>query len=560
MAAVDQWLATHPRLLKVITLGFIASVIVVSYLVLLVLFLKPEALLIDSLLYPAGNTTTSPRLTPPILVAIFSALLTGSTVAIVTRCVEENLWYALTPRNSRAGITVAESRWLAQWSISAAARLQYLVLGGSWLLRFSGLCILFFAAVSPVLLKGIAQVERTVSASTYQPRSDPFAYWTGFVDDSNAARWGGTLRDLPGEAAFLASMSGLSAPPIDVCDAGETCRVNARMAGFQTICKSEKFDNPNKVGIKDSDKLYREQFCSSLNSRACVDLVRGDSATSVNFTSAAPGDSTAGGEFAVIYGAFTSRYRDTLSDYSIYTVDCEVRYGFVNVTQDGIHPPTIQRDTFRVAPTSQLNTTRMGFLPYLYQNTDAVVYSPFAFVGGAASAGTEIIFKYPIGAALIGPNAMRTGSDVAQRVEAAWDMDNLFAFSRWANTTDRLITRETPRMVYVYDAKVLLVLVLPLLATILGVWKRWQVLGPELMLGYDPVKIARCGPVFGVATFLDEESIDRLRVGRYAQVGLDAESGHHILYYQFIASDDRNSSMGSGGLGTESKVGSSGAE
>ncbi len=43
----------------------------------------------------------------------------------------------------------------------------------------------------------------------------------------------------------------------------------------------------------------------------------------------------------------------------------------------------------------------------------------------------------------------------------------------------------------------LLVLLVPLLATLLSAWGRWRVAGEDVTVGYDPVAIARLGPVVG---------------------------------------------------------------
>jgi hypothetical protein len=538
MGLFQQWATTHSRILKVATALFLAILIALSYLLIVILFIRPQSLLLDSLLYPSANTTNSPRLTPTVSVALLSAILTGATVALVTRCVDESLWRDLTPSNNQARLTVAEARHLAQWSISAAARFRYLGLGNSWLLKFSGLFILAFAAVNPVLLKGISQQATSSTITTYQPREEGVGPWAGFLDASNSQRFGGNTRDLLGESAFLTSLNALNPPAVPIC-ADERCRVNVRRAGFQAKCSSTAYSNPDQMGTQNARSNSRETFCSSLYGKVCATLVRSDPATSVNFTTRLPEKPDVDGAYTVVFGTFVKDYRNVNSDYTVYTVDCDVRYGWVNITQNGTNPPVLLRDSFRTVPATELSLNATSYLqwPYRYDTNQ----SAWTFVGGYAGASTERLFTYAVGTALIGPEAKYSGEEVARRFETAWDTNNIFAFSRRVNATDRLTTVETPRNVYVYDRRVLFILLVPFLAMVLGIWGRWYVQGDDMMLGYDPVKIARCGPVYGVAPYLDERSIDGLMIGRYAQVAMD-ESGREVRYYQFLASGAHSAS------------------
>ena len=74
-------------------------------------------------------------------------------------------------------------------------------------------------------------------------------------------------------------------------------------------------------------------------------------------------------------------------------------------------------------------------------------------------------------------------------------MSTLLAFSRSPYSSDLIITRSSSIPIYVYDRWVLAILLLPLIATILGTWGRWRITGQDIFVGYDPVEIARRGPV-----------------------------------------------------------------
>jgi hypothetical protein len=73
------------------------------------------------------------------------------------------------------------------------------------------------------------------------------------------------------------------------------------------------------------------------------------------------------------------------------------------------------------------------------------------------------------------------------------------AFSRSPYTSSLTIVTTDSLPVYVYDARVLAILLVPFLATVLGTWGRWRVTGNDVFVGYDPVEIARRGPVVGMS-------------------------------------------------------------
>ncbi|KAG5208218.1 hypothetical protein GTR04_5998 [Trichophyton interdigitale] len=85
----------------------------------------PQILRIESLLYIGEHPASRTRFTPQVAVALLSATLTGTTIALATRCVDESLWKHLAPSTAADRITVAESCNLALWSISAVARIRH---------------------------------------------------------------------------------------------------------------------------------------------------------------------------------------------------------------------------------------------------------------------------------------------------------------------------------------------------------------------------------------------------------------------------------------------------
>lgn len=530
MDFLTRFYTAYSRPLKISISISLALVILFAYILLIILFTNPQTLRIDSLLYVGEDPSSHTRFTPQVAIALLSAILTGATIALITRCVDESLWNHLTPSTASDRITAAESRNLALWSISAAARIRYIGIGGSWALRFCAVLLLAGVAVNPILVSGISQTVDSTFETTFQPRNRSFNDFSGFLDDVNTWYVSGTTRDLPGEAAFLTSLRSLNAPAADVCNT-TLCRANARMAGFQANCTSDKIPNLDEIGLKPSSfkGLRRQIFCSPKRGYldVCVDLESSDPATAAMFTNQRATDSD--GDFTTIFGAYVFNWYLAPDELFIYTVDCHVRYGWVNVTQVGSNPPEVLRSSFQVVSKDEL-PRGAGYLSRIYGG-DLLESSPWNFSGGAYGANGEKIVQYPIGAALLGWKETADGPTVAQRIERAWDMDNIFAFGRSIDRIDLSTTIETRVNKYVYNKLALFILIVPFLASILGIWDRWHVLSDELMLGYDPVRIVRCGPLFGVDPATTGEELDKMVVARYVQADMEGEQS-----YQFIAS------------------------
>ncbi|KAF3919110.1 hypothetical protein ABW21_db0206125 [Orbilia brochopaga] len=526
MASLSALYARYSRSAKILVSLFLIAVIIAAYALIVLLFIRPQIFNLDSLIHPEQTTTPYTKVTPSVLIALFSAILTGSTTALVTRCVDESLWKQLTASDSRpvAKLSIAESRHLAEWSISTVARLRYLVSGDSWALRISGIFILVFAGVNPVLLSGISQTTSSSSVTTFQPSNYSLTdrgYWDGFLNDVNTWHSSGNVRDLLGESAFLASLNSLSPPTIPICE-DELCRINAKMAGYQANCKSTTFynlsyDQPAPFGAS------AVKLCSSYSGDVCVTLLDSDPATSANFTNYKPANSS-DGDFTIIIGAYENNWSDYPPENITYLVDCKVQYGWVNITQKGRNPPEVLRSSLQIVSRDELDTW-LNYIGRIYAG-DLYEASPWNFVGGNYGANGEKIVVHPVGVALLGWKNTTDGLTVAQRIERAWDTNNIFALGRSLHAADISTTVETRTTLYVYNRMILLILLVPLFATVLGIWGRWHVQGDELMPGYDPVKIATYGPVYGIPPGLNDRAVDKLKVARYSRGG---------SHYQFIA-------------------------
>lgn len=124
--------------------------------------------------------------------------------------------------------------------------------------------------------------------------------------------------------------------------------------------------------------------------------------------------------------------------------------------------------------------------------------TPYYFTLRYVGTGSNDIYTTPLASGLLGDDASNSAEHVARQIERNFDWATLAAFLRGVNASDVTTTRTTVTRVYVYDRRVLLVLLAPIVATALGAWGRWRVGSDEIVKGYDPVAAAQLGPVEGL--------------------------------------------------------------
>jgi hypothetical protein len=489
----------------------LACLCLVSYALLIVIFVDSEALHIRSLV-----TVVPGELKPAVAISLLAALLTASSSALVTRCVEQSLWLTLSAAHPARRLTVGESHRLAQWSVSPLARLSYPFRGHSWALKFSGIFLLLTAALGPVLVSGVSQRNATSITSSSQAQVRPS--YSGFLDTANVLYNGGNYKDVPMMISAIASMSNLSAPSAPVCTS-ESCSVTAQVASIRADCSSTETANPHRIGgVASGDSTSSSEFCSSLNPDICRSLVSSNPAVYANFTtgpSGGPGcdpqnpSSTPcpAGSWATIFGVWVNDGAGTKSTGTgnLKTVDCALTYGNVTVEQAGTGTPSLDRDSF-VKSAYTWSSYTAGAWQRIYieigndgqgniANSDdsGVTPAPYCFNGAVVATGANTLFKDPIGPSLLGDHAGDAADAVARRIERNFDMATLFAFSRVPEAS-RLEYEETTEVpMWVYNWKVLLALLAPVIASVLGMAGRCRVPGKDVNIGYNPVEIARRG-------------------------------------------------------------------
>ena len=487
---------------------------ILSYILFLILFLSPQSYHISSFIYVEKGS-----LPPASAVTLINTLLGATTSAIVGRCIEQSLWLKLTRRASGKPLTVKESRRLAAWGSSSKARITYCFNGASLLLKLSGPFMIGMAIVSTVLTFGISSAQiPTVRTEFLQNQT---GIWAGWLDAANDDYNGGNFEDVPGVVAALASLNNLTAPASPACsDSG--CYTTAAAVSIHASCAwSEKqYTKKLHVPYSPANKEFVDTFRSAANPQICIQLDGAASPYSyANFsTGPPPGCSSQckAGDFGVIFGVFVNA-TDTLNGpWYLNTVDCTLTYGMATVTQNGTSTPSLVPGSFQKSSTAPADVGYIS-LQRIYTEADK---APYTF---SASSGTgdqaDSLYNSPVATLLLHAKANTSAQAVAAQIEDIFDLATLLAFSREPGASDLEMAFTTTRNQYIYEARVLAILLVPLMATLLGTWGRWRVEGDEVVLGYNPVKIAMRGPVEGApqGSSGTEDDVDEKQVMIYKE-------------------------------------------
>jgi hypothetical protein len=131
----------------------------------------------------------------------------------------------------------------------------------------------------------------------------------------------------------------------------------------------------------------------------------------------------------------------------------------------------------------------------------SIATTPYRFSFADPTSGNNVLAQYLLGKTQTGDDegedyiSTKLGTSDTQRVaramEANFDMATLFAFARSPHAASIDITTTLERNIWTYDTTVLAILALPLLATVLVLCIAWKVQSDEVVIGYDPLEIAR---------------------------------------------------------------------
>ncbi|KAH7375196.1 hypothetical protein B0T11DRAFT_308823 [Plectosphaerella cucumerina] len=515
---------TRGKALNILISVSLAFACLACYAILIILFMRPSLYHISSLVNVGRPSSWS--LTPAVAVGLISALLAAATTALITRSVEHSLWLKLVPRSVRTPLTAGETTRQAMWSVSPLARLTYAVTGASWLLKLGGLLLLAVSIVSPVLLAGISQTDHfEVSTSTTVHTAD---FWAPWITRSNFLFFGGSATDLTFNMAVQSSNGGVSAPVAPVCDSS-SCSVSTTSAALHATCEGHTQPNDRFAGIPvcgdtpESD--WVTNFCSDIMPSMCVNLTCGGPSTFANFKTSTDADCesdtscvSSPGAWAVIFGAWVGGIQGDNGNKDI-------------INTAGATTPQLDRSSFRRSGntldsyTSPISSVRTFIWGELAQRT------PYFFTLRLVGTSFNDLYTQPFAAGLLGDDAGNSADAVARRIEENFDWATMSAFARQPNASDVVTTMREATRVYVYNHMVLLILLVPLLATLLGTWGRWAVGSDDDVLGYDPVAIATRGPVDGIAApaFVGSaeyrKACEKLRLVGYEEGVVDPHTG-----------------------------------
>ncbi|KFG79489.1 hypothetical protein MANI_021747 [Metarhizium anisopliae] len=526
------------RLLNILLTASLALVSLVCYILLIILYVQPKLYHIPSLVYVDGSSSIKPS----VAVSLITATLAAATSALITRCVEHSLWLKLAPRHAGSPLTVRETRHLAQWTVSPLARLTYPVHGGFQLLKISGVLLLAVYAVSPVLLAGISQTDLvTVSSTSSRHTAD---YWAPWINRGNYRSRGGSAGDLVFGMAVQAS-NGNFAPPVAPVCADDSCTVSTTSSALLAACDARTAPNPNNMGLP-----------SDIIPSLCVNLTCGAPSVYANFKTSldyacesgrgSPSQPsaciTSPGSWSAIFGAWVGGADFGVGDKTLLnTVSCLVQYGNVTITQSGANPPQLDRGSFQRSRylLGNYSSPMAGVRTYTWGENNAS--SPYAFTLRVVGTGFNDMYREPFASGLLGDDASNDAGHVARQIERNFDWATMGAFARMPNASDVVTTSRTTARVYVYERLVLLVLLVPLAASVTGTWRRWRVGSDDHVLGYDPVAMAARGPVDGVSptAFVGDreyrKGCDELRLVGLEESVVDSYTGRSCGRVRFLA-------------------------
>jgi hypothetical protein len=160
------------------------------------------------------------------------------------------------------------------------------------------------------------------------------------------------------------------------------------------------------------------------------------------------------------------------------------------------------RDSFEKATTPMKMPSNEYFWQQAYATySSSVETTPYRFSFADPTSGNNVLAQYLLGKTQTGDDegedyiSTKLGTNDTQRVaramEANFDMATLFAFARSPHAASVDITTTLERNIWTYDTTVLAILALPLLATVLVLCIGWKVQSDEVVIGYDPLEIAR---------------------------------------------------------------------
>lgn len=524
-----SFLERNSKAINTASSAFLALICLLMYALLALLYLSPTVFGIDSFVHPPAQPS------PQVVVSICTALLAAATGALVTRCVEHSFWLKLSmPVARERRLTMANVRDLAEWTVSPLRRFTYLFDGSDLPLRPAGVLLLTCAFVGTVLLSGISETTVSTTSVTQQPATNTNQF-AGWLDISNTRYNGGNYRDVPGTIAATVALSNLTAPAaVTRCEADTNCRAEAIVGAIHATCASWTVDNTaDPVGClclsSSQNRTFHSATASIFQTDRGVTLSTNSPYTFANFATtyingtlsdsmSQRSANPAPGDFALILGAWVPDDPTTaVPPAAINMIDCRLTFGTQILHQTGSDTPQIIPNTFTPSLVPLSTDHPLAYMSRIYGESDV---SPWSFAVGAVGTGATVFFEQPVAFLLLRPNAMATAGEVALAIPNALDTATMMAWARAPEAAAIRYVQTVQKRIYVYRPWVLLMLLVPALATALGVTGRCRVGAREMVPGYDPLVIASRGVVVGTPCL------------RGGIAGLEGERRVHGVFYE----------------------------
>ncbi len=301
-------------------------------------------------------------------------------------------------------------------------------------------------------------------------------------------------------------MSVQSAPPGQICIGDSRCSVRARPFSLSARCSTKELDSD----LLRLDMPGEHRICSEINPDICVLFNNPDPHTYLNFTTGSPAqceqesDGSCPGAFCTIFGAlFRPEVAFSSTPATLSTVDCQVEFGTAEVVQNGSSTPAYVAGSFDRSTTLVKDEPDMVNWNRIYTKYGR---SPYSFDAAYIGRRNDTLYKSSVAYTLLGKvQPQDYGSYVASHFEQSFEMATLMAWAGSPVVADRTYTYTDILPIYSYDRRVLLILLVPLTAMILNLSGRWRVGSSEEVFGYDPIEIAKWGPVTGLEQLTWEE-------------------------------------------------------
>lgn len=338
--------------------------------------------------------------------------------------------------------------------------------------------------------------------------------------------------------AAFASGNNLSVPASDVCLHSD-CFARIQATALRTVCTSQSEPFAWCRGEADCSSVNGDvdvtavpanvTACSSIGSSVCATI------TSEAFQNA-PANFTTGeidvcfpehntkragapailqcptGTLGVIFGLWVGRQSSGRNDtFFVNAVDCRVEYGNITITQNGNNTPELVPGSFTISPTNlllfPLNVTTSTDNLRLAFSLLGAVNMPYDFTSDdLGQAGVSLYEQLLVvsepeanNAYGPGPSLNSNASQVADIIGRNFEMASMIAFVKAPRAAISEVTSTTRTTIWSYNRMVLAILAVPLLPTILVLCKRWKLANDDVMIGYDPMRIAeRSSDILGL--------------------------------------------------------------